>query len=323
MRPLISIIMPVFCTPKEILSRSLESAITQSFEDIEIIVVDDSPVENSCEAIIKPFEARDDRIVYISHDGNLGTLEARRTGVINASGKYILYFDPDDELTNETCEILYNAAKKNKANIVQCGAIINVLENIPEQRHKGLLSCEEGFTLGLLTGEEIARNCFLEGGHNKFIWSKLIDADLCRRALNEIPRVYCVLTEDLLIYFFVSIYAKRYFGIPEKLYQYNIADGISVPRREYSLEDWSKLCTCSHVFIIIISWIQTKQKRTELEDILLTMMMHEMRLGLLMLQKQISDELRPRAYEIFCEMWGEEYVKKVEKKMAGEGKKAE
>ena len=117
MRPLISIVMPVFCTPKEILTCSLESAITQSFEDIEIIVVDDSSVENSCEAIIKPFEARDDRIVYISHGGNLGTLEARRTGVMRARGNYTLFLDADDELEHNACEIMYKAAEKSKADI--------------------------------------------------------------------------------------------------------------------------------------------------------------------------------------------------------------
>ena len=323
MKPIISIIMPVYCTLNEILSSSLESAITQTFEDIEIIVVDDSPVDNSCEAIIKPFEERDNRILYISHKGNLGTLEARRTGVISARGDYILFLDADDELEYNACEIMYNAAKKNKADIVNCGANINGIENIPERKHKWLLACEEGFSLGLLINDDIMKNCFFHGKHSNVLWSKLISANLCREAYSVIPQVYCVITEDMLLYFFVVHFAKRYFGIPEKLYHYNIDNGITVERKQYSLEDWQRMCSNSNVYKIIFSWLKEHSEYFYLEPPFMRAMFNAIRLGLQRIKENIAIEIQPQAYNIFCEMWGSDLVKRVEKKMVVQDKKTE
>lgn len=315
MKPLISIIIPVFCISEQTLSRAIESALAQSFDDIEIILVDDSPVDRSCEAIIIPYEQRDKRIKYVSHAANLGTLEARRTGLLNASGKYIMPLDADDELEKETCLIMYNTARKNKADIVQCAASVIGIENMPQRKRAGLLRCENDFTLGLLINEEIKNDCFLNAGHNKFIWSKLIKADIYRKAFSEIPEVYCVLTEDMLQYFFITVFAKRYFGIPDKLYRYHIYDGITVPRKEYNIEQWSNLCTNSNVYKIILEWIKRAGVASEVEPEVLKIMFSEIHKGLGIIQKQIREDMRPRAREIYDEAWGAGLVKRVEDKM--------
>ena len=114
----------------------------------------------------------------------------------------------------------------------------------------------------------------------------------------------------------ISIFAKRYFSIPDKLYHYKIDAGITVPRKINTLEDWQKMCSSSNVFKIILSWIQNNQKYKVFEAPIMQMMLNETRLGLLIIKHSMLTEIQPQAYAIFCEMWGEGHVKRVEKKMA-------
>lgn len=98
---LISIIVPVYKVEQE-LSRCVESLITQTYKNIEIILVDDGSPDG-CPQMCEKFAKQDNRIRVI-HKENGGLSDARNAGLLKAVGDYILYVDSDDYIERDTCE---------------------------------------------------------------------------------------------------------------------------------------------------------------------------------------------------------------------------
>lgn len=89
-RPLVSVVIPTFNCAKY-LPESVGSAVSQTFAEKEVIVVDDGSTDNTKEALA-PFR---DRIIYIRQE-NSGASSARNRGVTQSRGKYIAFLDADD-----------------------------------------------------------------------------------------------------------------------------------------------------------------------------------------------------------------------------------
>ena len=81
------------------LEKNLLSIINQSFQDFEIILVNDNSIDET-EKILKRLQKEFKKIKIINHEINLGVYKSRIDGVLNANGKYILFMDPDDMLLN-------------------------------------------------------------------------------------------------------------------------------------------------------------------------------------------------------------------------------
>lgn len=91
--PLISVIIPTY-NRKELLERAVRSVLSQTYRNIELIVVDDASTDSTKEMI----EAiQDERVRYIRHESNLGAAAARNTGIRDAQGDYIAFQDSDDD----------------------------------------------------------------------------------------------------------------------------------------------------------------------------------------------------------------------------------
>lgn len=118
--PLISVIVPVYNT-EEYLRRCLDSVLGQTFQDIEIIIVNDGS-QGNCKEITKEYQKNDSRIKYIEHSENRSLLQARKTGNIHSVGKYILYVDSDDELDINACEAIYKVVSQEDYDIIHFGA---------------------------------------------------------------------------------------------------------------------------------------------------------------------------------------------------------
>ncbi len=99
--PKFSIIIPVYKVEKFV-ALAVESAINQSFEDIEIICVDDCGGDKSMD-IVREFAARDERIKIVQNPQNLGTYATRNNGALAASGEYLFFLDSDDFLHKNAC----------------------------------------------------------------------------------------------------------------------------------------------------------------------------------------------------------------------------
>ncbi len=106
--PQVSVIIPLY-NKERIVERSVRSVLTQTFQDFELIIVDDGSTDGSMD-VVKGIH--DDRIVLISQE-NGGPGKARNTGVSHAKGDWIVFLDADDELFPETLERLYDVTNKH------------------------------------------------------------------------------------------------------------------------------------------------------------------------------------------------------------------
>ena len=109
--PAFSIIIPTYNAQSSI-ARALESCIKQSFNEIEILVIDDCGSDDSVR-IAQAYALRDCRISIHHNPRNLGLFQTRLAGERVAKGAYILCLDADDYLTPTACERAYEAAQKS------------------------------------------------------------------------------------------------------------------------------------------------------------------------------------------------------------------
>lgn len=116
--PLISVVIPIY-NVERYLDRCINSMVNQSYQNIEIILVDDGS-KDRCFEICDSWKSKDDRIRVI-HKCNEGLGMARNTGIKNASGHYICFFDSDDYLRLDAIELAVTSANKYNSEIVIWG----------------------------------------------------------------------------------------------------------------------------------------------------------------------------------------------------------
>ncbi|CUH65528.1 putative glycosyltransferase EpsJ [Thalassovita gelatinovora] len=117
--PKISVIIPVYGTERYI-EKCVRSVMEQTFEDIEILCIDDCSPDNSA-AIIERLAAEDKRIRLIRHDRNLGLGGARNTGISEARAPYLASVDSDDYIDPSMLERLWDATDGQTVDVVSCG----------------------------------------------------------------------------------------------------------------------------------------------------------------------------------------------------------
>ena len=119
--PLISIIVPIY-NVEVYIRNCVDSILGQSYENIEIILVDDGSPDN-CGDICDEYGSKDKRIKVI-HKKNGGLSSARNAGIDIATGDYLGFIDSDDWIESDMYESLYTALTSHKADISVCGRYI-------------------------------------------------------------------------------------------------------------------------------------------------------------------------------------------------------
>jgi glycosyltransferase involved in cell wall biosynthesis len=98
--PTVSIIIPTY-NRAHVLGRAIRSVLAQTYQDFELIIVDDGSTDNT-ERLVKSFNSK--KIRYIRHRENKGPAAARNTGIRSAKGDFIAFQDSDDEWVSEKLE---------------------------------------------------------------------------------------------------------------------------------------------------------------------------------------------------------------------------
>ena len=114
--PVISVVVPIYNMEK-LLPHCLDSILLQTYENLEIILVDDCSGDDSTK-IIQQYADQDERIKTVYHEKNRGLFQARLSGADIASGKYIAFVDSDDYLSTDWFRLLVKKAEKDSADIV-------------------------------------------------------------------------------------------------------------------------------------------------------------------------------------------------------------
>ncbi|MDR0220519.1 MAG: glycosyltransferase family 2 protein [Lachnospiraceae bacterium] len=124
---LVSIVVPVYNVEKY-LPRCLESLLTQTHTNIEIILVDDGSTDN-CSRICDDFAANDERVVVL-RKRNEGRPAARNSGIDLAKGEWIGFVDGDDFVSERFVEYLLAAAVENEALLARCKSVKGIEEKL-------------------------------------------------------------------------------------------------------------------------------------------------------------------------------------------------
>lgn len=117
--PFISVVMPVYNVEKH-LRKAVGSVLKQSYQNFEIILVDDcSP--DGCPELCEQIAKEDSRIKVLHHEKNQGLSMARNTGMEEASGTYIWFMDSDDYVEDGLFEAVRQSVEENPAELIVFG----------------------------------------------------------------------------------------------------------------------------------------------------------------------------------------------------------
>ena len=327
--------LPTFCQDKfsSVDQSSINEFLTlvSSYKVLfEVIIVDDGTQERKAKKnlykaikeVQKDFRKNcNTNIILIEHSRNLGLLEARRTAVLEAKGKWCMFVDSDDELPKDSIMNLLCNACFSKVDIVHGKARLDVSEArddlYPREKISRLEESIQNVHLGVLKDEEMLNNFLLEKGHTCFLWGKIYLTEIVRDAFEDIPRTYCVMTEDLLIYFFILQHAKSYLGIEDIVYNYYLGRGITGNNEISSLAQWERASTGGATFTIIFDYLSTHPLSENLHTILQNFCSYHVVQNVKHL-KRVIPELKEEARNILIEYWGEEMVSQAEEYIAKE-----
>ena len=141
MNPLVSVIIPVYKTEKY-LKNSVNSILTQSYVDLDVIIVDDGSPD-SCPIICDELKRMDSRITVI-HKSNGGLSSARNAGIENIKGKYVIFLDSDDILDQTAIEDMVKIAEDEESDAVIPNTYYKIYED-SENRVKATHFVDKSF----------------------------------------------------------------------------------------------------------------------------------------------------------------------------------
>lgn len=123
----VSIIIPVYKVESNDLRKCIESIMSQTYKNIEIILIDDESPDD-CGKICDEYTSIDDRIQVV-HQKNQGVSVARNNGLNRAKGNWIIFVDSDDWLEENMVEVLLRKAQSGNYDITICSAYVNYVDS--------------------------------------------------------------------------------------------------------------------------------------------------------------------------------------------------
>lgn len=215
----ISVIMPVYRVERYV-KRCLESVINQTYKgEVECIIINDCSPDRSLEIIENVLSTYQGKINFkiLHHPKNLGSAQARNTGLKAAKGEYLIQVDSDDYFEEDMLLKMYNKAKLENADIVIADYYLSFSDK--EEYQRQILPSNK---------EDIFRRliwCPYRNNFTRGMWNKLI-----KRSLYFDNDIYCYPNinygEDLLVMLRIFGVAKKIEKIDEAFYhyvQYNIS----------------------------------------------------------------------------------------------------
>ncbi len=227
--PAVSVIIPLYNAEKYI-GELLESILAQTFQNFEVIVVDDCSTDNSVKVLENYVPKFKGRFIFARTKKNSGgPAEPGNIGIAVSRGEYLLILDNDDTITPTALAELYLVAKKFNADVVACEKYYNIPEkfwrNAEYRRQMKPFSYQKG---GFVTEPTLISDNLRERikdlYQKKFIWniwSKLIRRDFITK--NEIYFNQNMI-QDMLFTCCLLFTAKRYVRVPNIINYYRLLD---------------------------------------------------------------------------------------------------
>ena len=221
----VSVIIPMYNSEKFI-RECLDSLFEQTFQDFEVIVVDDRSTDNSV-VIVRDYLSKFGKRLTLTHtEKNSGSGVARNQGLVLSQGEYILFLDADDFILLTALETLYNAAKEHDADIVYEG-------NHYVYKPNDISLCRDGLSKKLLNEnledkpelivddpKQNLDRLLLIGDEGTFyaVWSKFFRREFLLK--NKITFPNLSTAQDVVMVINSYCHAKRLLRIPTPLIFY-------------------------------------------------------------------------------------------------------
>ncbi|MBE6766135.1 MAG: glycosyltransferase [Ruminococcaceae bacterium] len=182
--PKVSVIVPVYNVEKYI-AKCLDSILNQTFEDYEVIAVDDGGNDKSAD-ICEEYASRYPQKVRVIHQENAGLGGARNTGIEVANGEYLIFIDSDDYIAEDMLETLVGLCNEHGADIAVCGIRYiteegktwDVIESVPINKRLDIKKDKFALTISPAAWNKIyKRELFLK--NNIRYPSKVWFEDIC------------------------------------------------------------------------------------------------------------------------------------------------
>ena len=215
--PKISIIIPVY-NVAEYLPKCLDSILTQTLSDIEIICINDGSTDNSGD-ILQNYATKDNRIKIIKQN-NQGISAARNAGLKIVQSEYVMFVDSDDYIAPDMAEKLYRTMETDKPDVVICSAeCVNLL---PKDASPDVIEWQSWLQpwfdeyvkpTGIYDVPKTIKHEFIS-----VVWNKLYKTDIIKNYKIEFP--LGLIEEDEYWLWAYMIHCKKYEFINERLYFY-------------------------------------------------------------------------------------------------------
>ena len=205
-----SIIIPVF-RAKDYIARCIESCINQTFQELEIILIDDCGEDETIE-IAKEYAKKDQRIIILHNSQNLGAFLSRNKGIKYAKGEYCLFVDCDDFIAPKTLEIVYHNILKYHSDIIHFR-----FEYFPKSLLRKSPSLKEQTLQNPKICQTLNTNTTFQSICDKAFKTNM--AKIVAHKLSFIQPPFSSM-EDGLFFLVASFEMQSYIAISEKLYFY-------------------------------------------------------------------------------------------------------
>ena len=266
--PFLSVCLSALNMEKYIV-QNLLSILNQSFQDFEIIIVNDNSKDNT-KYIINKMQLKDDRIKIVNHNKNLGVYRSRMESILNAKGKYIILMDPDDMFLNENLfKELYNYNININIDITE----FSVFQQIEGRRkiffpNNHFENHYHNFSKNIIYQPELSNLLYYLPGTKEYshticrnIWNKMINKKIFLNMYDYLGIDYynqfIITADDMLMNIIIYEYAKNYSNIELPGYLYNIRK-VSMSRGDGGIE-LHKIRTINHYYYFKIFYKYIKE----------------------------------------------------------------
>ena len=248
--PYISICLPVY-NMKKYIEQGILSILNQSFQNFEILIVNDFSNDNTIDIIMK-LQLKDNRIRLINHSKNLGVYTSRVDGILASRGKYIILMDPDDMILNPNLlEELYNYNLKYNLDIIEFTSICYIEKNnnftvIKKYYHN------HNFTKKIIFQPILSDIYFYHPGSYKnsrvqcrIIWNKIIKRRVLLNSIlyigHDYYKKFFITADDIMINLICLHFSSNYSNINLPGYMYNIRQ-FSMTHGNSNKKKWELFC---------------------------------------------------------------------------------
>ena len=234
--PFLSICISTYNSEKYI-EKAIMSVINQSFQNFEIIVVNDNSIDNTYK-ILKKLQKEDERIKVINHSKNHGTYHSRVEGVFNSKSNYILFLDPDDMILNQLLfEKVYDCYLNYNLDIIEYTVFyLKEEENKIYYPQNQKLNHYHNYSRKIIYQPELSNIIYYKPNSKKYssiicrtVWNKIYKRSLVLKSIKYIgdsyyKNYYIIVIEDTLLNTIIFNFADNYTNLNIPGYLYNIRE---------------------------------------------------------------------------------------------------